>query len=992
MLHFLNTLENFEERDTDVCDTIGENIELFSGKHFFNIFHLNIRSIRKNFDELLLYIETIQQTNIDIIILSETWMIDDISNFNIPNFDIIYNDSAYNQNDGTIVYIKNQINFNSSIKKLTEINLLEITFNLKNTSFIVTASYRPPSSDLDIYLTELESYFSNQDKSDMKIFIGDININLLDTSDNRVNNYICMMAQLGFFSVINKPTRVYKTSSSLIDHIYVKMTGELNNKLNLSSFIFKTDLTDHYTILLNIDFKPEHCTNTISSSNKYKTFTNHDKLRSLLAREKWERVLQCNDPKTSYDIFIDTLFNCIEKSKKSMKPGMNKNNIKLKPWMTQGLLNSIAYRDHLKQKLNKSYSNELRNEYKNYRNLLNNLIKTTKNEYYFTQITDAQNNYKKIWQSVNEITNNKKSKKVKITDIMDNNNQTLKSDEEKANYFNEFFTNVGKRMANCIEKPPLPVTEKKIYRKESLFFHPVTKNEIVNIISKLKNNTAPGPDEISVYLLKKHHQYLIDPLCHIFNCILLTGKIPSKFKESCTTPIFKSGDKTTATNYRPITVINNIAKMFEKCIKSRMMSYCENNHIISDSQFGFRENLSTEQAVFEMVNSVFTNFQNNQKCMAVFLDLAKAFDTVNYDILFQHLYDIGIRGVALDLISDYLTDRKQVVKINDSYSTPLPVTMGVPQGTVLGPILFLLYINNIFNIDGLNGLLVSYADDTAVIFTGKTWEETIFNAEQGLQKLFSWLSSNLLSLNVDKTKFITFTSTITDQPSISRIKIHKFSCSNNNNCDCSTVEKVGSVKYLGVMVDQFLRWKEHIEYTVKRLRKLIYKFYQLRNILNNKNLLMIYNALAESIIRYCIIIWGGTFKTSIYQVEVIQNTLIKILLKKDKRHSTIRLFSETGLLTVRQIYIYQSILFVMSATKTYVSHAYNTRTNKKHTLQIPRCRLKHEQKFITFIGPKLFNMLPDKLKNISHKGILKKEVRLFILSNYELLKRVFQNE
>lgn len=464
--------------------------------------------------------------------------------------------------------------------------------------------------------------------------------------------------------------------------------------------------------------------------------------------------------------------------------------------------------------------------------------------------------------------------------------------------------------------------------------------------------------------------------------------MPSSFKNSTTTPIFKSGDKKRATNFRPITVINNFAKIFEKCLKSRIVNFCNKHNIISPSQFGFRENTSTEKAVYQVAHTVFKCFQDRRKCLTVFLDLAKAFDTVNHDILFNRLENSGIRGMSLSILKDYLTDRMQVVKINNCLSDPLPVSMGVPQGTVLGPVLFLLYINEIFHIEGLEGEIISYADDTAVLFSSLSWEDTFQKATAGIQLISNWLNKNLLSLNIAKTKFITFSSTNVDQPNNAKIPIHSSTCPLLSNCQCPNIEKTRSIKYLGIIVDQSMRWNEHMVYTTKRLRKLVYKFYQLRNILSKKVLLMVYDALVESIIRYCIIVWGGTFKSTLCNLEIIQKSILKVILKKHRRFSSRRLFEEADVFNVKQIYMYQCLLWLTNKNLTFRTHSYNTRTIASRVMDIPLVRLSHNQKFVSFIAPKLYNQLPSEIKNITNTKTMKNHLKLFVRDNFYSLSRL----
>nr|CAI5839596.1 unnamed protein product [Callosobruchus analis] len=836
-------LDDQREVETEEFGNLKECMESGKGSRLENgigIVHFNIRSLQKHFDELLMYVED-GKNIFDIIVLSETGNID-VSNFQIHNYTAYYNNSILNKCDGTVVYIKNSIA--SSVQTIeihaTKFLRIELSTNcfLRNFKIGITANYRPPSTSLKEYLKDLEQYFESIKKQDLEVFLGDININLFKKDLNETNLYVNILNAYGFLSYINKPTRVTLNSSSILDHIFISQSSNIQNRIKISPAVLQTDLTDHYTTFAYVNSKTQ--INTIQENNKKVIKKlNFQKLRNLFCNEQWVNVLQNNDVQEAYDIFLRKLNQNIDEC--TVRQTELRKYRKLKPWISLSLITSIHKRDEMKRKLIKYPTPELEVQYKFYRNKLDSLLRRAKNNFYKSKLGGSEGNCKKVWNVVKEITGNTKKSQITNTDILDAGGSKICSNKEKANLFNNFYTKLGTRMAEKIEKINLP----KGFLKDpsiqaSLFLTPTTTTELTVLISELKINSAPGPDNISVDIIRNIHAEIIDPLTHIINLCIQKGKIPSQWKESVVTPIYKSGDRNKLGNYRPISLINNFAKLFEKVIKKRLLEFLTVHKVMSESQFGFIPKSNTENAAFHLLQPIIEATDRSTKCLAVFLDLAKAFDTVSHLILLEKMQSYGIRGLALDLITDYLKNRTQSVKIGDHISTRLPVEIGVPQGTVLGPVLFLIYINSLTKINSFEGNIVCYADDTALAFTGQSWDDVHKTTEINLRMVKIWLDHNLLTLNTEKTKFITFSPTITDQPNI-KVQLHSPNCS-KANCDCPHLGKTSVIKYLGVMIDQHIRWNEHITHVTNRLRALIHQFYNVRNILSKKNLLMIYNS------------------------------------------------------------------------------------------------------------------------------------------------------
>ncbi|PZC80993.1 hypothetical protein B5X24_HaOG213647 [Helicoverpa armigera] len=294
-----------------------------------------------------------------------------------------------------------------------------------------------------------------------------------------------------------------------------------------------------------------------------------------------------------------------------------------------------------------------------------------------------------------------------------------------------------------------------------------------------------------------------------------------------------------------------------------------------ETQFGFRPKKSTTDAVNQLADYVTGKLDEKQKCLGVFLDLAKAFDTVCVPTLVTKLEHAGIRGKALSMFSDFLSNRTQKVKIGEVISKETGIEYGVPQGSCLSPSLFLIYVNDLCQQKLTNGKIFSYADDTVLVFHGARWDDARMAAETGLSKVIHWLEANLLTLNIQKTSFLQF-SFAKIRPTAIDLKAH--SCDNANfstPCSCLPISQQKTIKYLGVILDERLSWRPHIEQTSSRVRKLIWAFKKVRQVAEFQLLRSIYQALAQSIISYCITAWGGACKSYMISLERAQRSLLK---------------------------------------------------------------------------------------------------------------------
>ena len=596
-------------------------------------------------------------TSLDCIILSETWRIYDTNLFYLEGYETIYNKGELNQNDGVIVFLKNDYNYDTEIIKIHESMALKIIIKTGDKKkLILTCIYRSPASCVDEFNNHLKNYLEIHTKNNHQhILVGDININILSDIEHS-QTYLNILGEQDFHSCVNVYTRVQGESKSCIDHVFVK---NLNKQPPLS-VVLESHVTDHYTLI----FQFELVNKVISAKNEYIVrHINFKELNKKLSLLAWTEVYNCPNVETATDLFIEQLTHNVNICTKERKI----KTIRKKTWITSGLIKSIKKRDELYKKWQRDKKDHtLFEDFKSYRNKLNNLIKQTKNAYYIDKINLNKKDPKQLWNTVNGVCN-KGKKNIEIKEIKTENGITTMDNKTIANSFVNFFSNVGKKLASKINKPK-EFNENKKEVANSIFLAETSESEIKKIILNLKKHKAPGLDNITASTLQETVDHVIKPLCYICNKIISTGEYPKAFKTALIKPVFKSGDRLEIGNYRPISLISTIAKIMETLIKNRVTDYLEKFKILNDSQFGFREARSTQDAIAYLTGKIYKALDDSQPTICIFVDLAKAFDTVSHPLLLQALEQIGFRGIAYNLMKNYLADREQCVKIKDFIS------------------------------------------------------------------------------------------------------------------------------------------------------------------------------------------------------------------------------------------------------------------------------------------------------------------------------------
>ena len=486
--------------------------------------------------------------------------------------------------------------------------------------------------------------------------------------------------------------------------------------------------------------------------------------------------------------------------------------------------------------------------------------------------------------------------------------------------------------------------------------------------------------------MKEFSEILAPPLTNIINKSLTEGVFPALLKSGLVCPIFKKNEKTSCANYRPISLLSNLSKIFERVMYNRIDNFLDENDLIYKLQFGFRKKHSTNHALLSIVEKIRNNMDNKILSCGVFVDLEKAFDTVNHGILIKKLHHYGVQGKSNDWIKSYLSNRTQSVCVNGATSETLNITCGVPQGSILGPLLFIIYINDMHNAL-LNSMVYHFADDTNLLFSHKdpTMIAKIVNSE--LTILYDWLCASRLSLNVAKTEFTIFRPLA--RPLENRIVL---------TLAGKKIFESKKVKYLGIILDDRLTWRIHINELCKKLGRTVGMLFKLRHQCNKRILRSLYFSLFESHLSYGLPVWGSANQTLRQKLSLLQKKAIRAISFADFHAHTSPLFKDLNILKVDDLFRYQisslmwdydhdTVPYAISTlfNRTRNTHSHGTRSANADKLNIERTNTsKYGLLSFKVIGATTLNELKDcdYYRNAHSKRTFQNSLKDKLISEY----------
>jgi len=549
-----------------------------------------------------------------------------------------------------------------------------------------------------------------------------------------------------------------------------------------------------------------------------------------------------------------------------------------------------------------------------------------------------------------------------------------------ANKFNSYFTDIAQILANNI---PDTTSSFEDYLSppstNSFGLAETTPEEIIKLGRTIRLSHSKGIDDVDPFVASPSLINISRPLSEIVNYSFNTGIFPNALKIATVVPILKRGERDNVANYRPISVLPFFAKIFEKLMYERLSNFLDKTNVIYPSQHGFQAGRSPSMPLLSIQDKISEAIENNEYSLGVFFDLAKAFDTVNHNILLKKLNNYGIRGVQLEWFASYLANRSQMVYCNGAYSIMRTVRFGVPQGSNLGPILFLIFINDLPSASQLM-YFVLFADDTNVFYSNSSLTSLYQIVNTELIKIANWFQANKLSLNLDKTNYILFRS-------------HRKNCSTSSNTLCINgcpINQVTSSKFLGVILDQHLTWKEHLKAISYKIAKNVGILKRASYLLPSHVRLTLYYTLVYPYLTYCNLVWASTYKSNLQRLSILLKRAIRYVAGVPYGSHTSQLFLEFKLLKIEQIRIVQIGVFIyryehnlLPAIYSHLFlrasevHSYPTRNSKSY--RQPFAHTNTRLFSIRFAGVNVWNSIPLSIRQLPSLYIFKSKLRHYLI-------------
>ena len=824
-----------------------------------HIGHLNVRSMVNKWDLLKAQFSS---SNFHILGFSETWLSEALPTmlFELSSeYTFLRNDRNWSENTGMNVkkggglgiYIHNGLNFSETSHNnlncsIRDIEMQWISIKQPHSKLILVGNvYRPPQGNIESFMQVLENVFSNIDTTNTEMYLmGDFNIDWMEIQNVTTKGFKSFMKTMGLRQLIKEPTRCTLDHNSCLDLFFT------NSDLIYNVGVESLNISDHSLILLSRRRLPKIRTKCSFLGRSYRRY---DKtvFQNNILNSDWTKFDDSPTIDDKWKELENIIRNCID----NMCP-LKHFRIKQEkePWITPQLIELIKDKDHILKRAKRSKNPAIWAEAKRFRNNCTRRLRDARADFIRQNLDNNIGNQKKFWKNIQDVLPIKSQRKGSIK-LDDKNTGNPIDEKDTASYINDFFVNIGPNLAkHCNEAWNFQGTPSP----DEISDIETDVDEVARLCKAININKASCIENISSEILRDAFLIIPERIARIFNLSFNTGKIPEDWKIAKITPLQKTGDLSDVSNYRPVSLLPLPSKLIETIVHNRIYTHCEINGLLDPRQGGFRPGHSTISSTSFYLNDIYNAMNNNNILLATYIDAMKAFDTVNHKILLDKAKLFGISGMLYKWLENYLSNRFQCTLANNIVSELKLITCGVPQGSVCGPLLFLMYINDIAGV--LNHCKVAlYADDTVLYIESENVSDAVTLMQNDLNALAKWCNGNKLSINCKKTKYCIYGM----RSKIKKSKTEDTILSLNNHI----LNRVCSYKYLGFILDDHLNFNKHVGEMCNTLSHKLYLLSKIRKYITLEASILIFKTMILPIMEYGDIIYAGTSILNLQKID-----------------------------------------------------------------------------------------------------------------------------
>ena len=699
--------------------------------------------------------------------------------------------------------------------------------------------------------------------------------------------------------LITKTTRIDKSSGrhTIIDHICTN--PELKLIKTVGTFI---GVSDHVGTYMKINMKKPVEELKVIKCRSYKRYNIEDYNEALkynLAHSNINDHINNKDSNSATEELIKIMQTTADEHAPMKEIKINSKDDSV-PWYNKALEDMIAQKRSLVADFYYYGSQSFKERLNQVSNSINHLKRKLKKKYVTEKFSEAQGDAKKCWNLLNRITNRQRTRDVTEPEMLD---------QEKVNDINSYFATVGLEIQKKLNlRPP----ELNIAGLGGFSFKPETESSVEKLIDKLKSDVATGQDEIGAKLIKDAKTTLSPILTRIINIGYETSTFPDCMKTAIIKALHKKDDPDDITNYRPISILPTLSKLLERAPTDQIVEYMEINNLLTRNQHAYRKGHSTQTCLVEVVNHLYKLIDKKKYTAIASLDLSKAFDSISHSLIIQKLSNLNMSESTLEWVKSYLSNRKQRTKFSSYMSSEAAVTSGVPQGSIIGPLLFLCFTNDLSNEFEGKCKMVAYADDTQLIVDGDSLSQLLTKIEEMLTIAQKWYAANSMKNNIGKTEVLIINTRKANLKDVNiRIK---------DEGRVITLEPQTHIKILGVIIDDQLNWNRQVNNTKKKAMNATRNVHRINHLLPIKERVNLYNALITPHLDYADVVWGGCGTTNSNKLQLVQNFAAKSITGNKKRDSATKSLKKLKFLKLNQrrtvhetVFIHKSLLNINPA-------------------------------------------------------------------------------